>query len=108
MTDVLDLHNWMVKHLDEHPLFKRLTDEDLKDDPCIPCVMKDTEEGIKVIILSSQVARNNGSKYLACYVRIAQPKETWNGFEPFVSGEGKNVADGTAGAAEKDDDEDED
>jgi tRNA (guanine-N7-)-methyltransferase len=51
VTDVLDLHNWMVKHLDEHPLFKRLSDEDLKDDPCIPCVMKDTEEGIKVNII---------------------------------------------------------
>lgn len=24
ITDVLDLHQWMVKHLDEHPLFERV------------------------------------------------------------------------------------
>ena len=29
VTDVLDLHEWMVKHCDEHPLFVRLTDEEL-------------------------------------------------------------------------------
>ncbi len=28
-TDVLDLHQWMVKHLDEHPLFERLTQEEM-------------------------------------------------------------------------------
>lgn len=56
----MDLHEWMVKHLDEHPLFKRLDEESLSLDPCIPCVMQDTEEGKKV-------ARNSGSKYLACY-----------------------------------------
>lgn len=28
ITDVKDLHIWMVKHLDEHPLFERLTDEE--------------------------------------------------------------------------------
>jgi Putative methyltransferase len=29
ITDVLDLHQWMVKHLDAHPLFVRIPDEDL-------------------------------------------------------------------------------
>ena len=29
ITDVHDLHLWMVKHLDEHPLFERLTDQEL-------------------------------------------------------------------------------
>lgn len=48
--DVKALHEWMVKHLDEHPLFERLTDQDLKDDACIPCVMQDTEEGKKVFL----------------------------------------------------------
>jgi tRNA (guanine-N7-)-methyltransferase len=28
VTDVEDLHHWMVKHLDAHPLFQRLTDEE--------------------------------------------------------------------------------
>lgn len=28
ITDVKDLHIWMVKHLDEHLLFEKLTDEE--------------------------------------------------------------------------------
>ena len=66
--------DFKVKHLDEHPLFKRLTDDELADDPCIPCVMQDTEEGKKV-------ERNSGQKYLACYVRTSGPTD-WDGFNP--------------------------
>lgn len=29
VTDVKDLHDWMVKHLDEHPLFERLSETEL-------------------------------------------------------------------------------
>lgn len=29
VTDVEDLHEWIVKHLSEHPLFVRLTDSEL-------------------------------------------------------------------------------
>ena len=29
ITDVLDLHLWMKKHLDEHPLFRRMTEDEL-------------------------------------------------------------------------------
>ena len=29
MTDVKDLHDWMVSHLTEFPLFERLSEEDL-------------------------------------------------------------------------------
>jgi hypothetical protein len=35
ITDVLDLHEWMVKHFAAHPLFERVPIEELKDDPCI-------------------------------------------------------------------------
>lgn len=28
ITDVKDLHEWMVKHLEEHPLFERISDEE--------------------------------------------------------------------------------
>ena len=28
ITDVKDLHEWMVKHLDAHPLFEKLSDEE--------------------------------------------------------------------------------
>lgn len=29
VTDVKDLHDWMVLHLENHPLFQRLTQEEL-------------------------------------------------------------------------------
>ncbi|KNC49336.1 tRNA (guanine-N(7)-)-methyltransferase [Thecamonas trahens ATCC 50062] len=63
VTDVLDLHQWMVEHLDAHPLFERIPDADVADDPCLVAAMTKTEEGIKV-------ARNSGDKYPAVYRRI--------------------------------------
>lgn len=63
VTDVLDLHEWMKEHLDAHPLFERVLDADLVDDPVIPCVMNRTEEGLKV-------EREGGSKYLAVFRRV--------------------------------------
>ncbi|KAL1920918.1 uncharacterized protein VTP21DRAFT_11553 [Calcarisporiella thermophila] len=66
ITDVKDLHEWMVKHLDGHPLFERLTDEECENDPVVPYVRTSTEEGKKV-------ERNKGDKFLACYRRIADP-----------------------------------
>ena len=82
VTDVHDLHLWMVKHLDEHPLFRRLEEKELEGDPCVRCVMEDTEEGKKV-------ARNEGDKYLACYVRLdpaqVKVKSSWTGFKPLGS-----------------------
>ena len=29
ITDVKDLHEWMVMHLEQHPLFQRLTQDEL-------------------------------------------------------------------------------
>ncbi|KAI8138936.1 guanine-N(7)--methyltransferase-like protein [Fennellomyces sp. T-0311] len=66
ITDVKDLHEWMVKHLDDHPLFERISDEECEKDPAVPHVRDATEEGKKV-------ARNQGDKYLACYRRIEDP-----------------------------------
>lgn len=65
-TDVRDLYEWMVKHLDMHPLFDRISDEELKADPVSECVLKSTEEGKKV-------ERNNGEKFMAAYRRLAHP-----------------------------------
>ncbi|ORY27527.1 guanine-N(7)--methyltransferase-like protein [Neocallimastix californiae] len=62
-TDVRELHEWMVEKCDAHPLFERIPDEELKDDPCINCILNETEEGKKV-------ARNNGDKHFAVYRRI--------------------------------------
>ncbi|KAJ3331008.1 tRNA (guanine-N(7)-)-methyltransferase (tRNA(m7G46)-methyltransferase) [Blyttiomyces sp. JEL0837] len=100
VTDVKDLHDWMVKHLDDHPLFVRLTQEELDRDPCIRCVMEETEEGKKV-------ARNEGSKYLMCYRRIADdPARVWNGFAPLKSSVDKGGDDDGNGAGGEGDDDD--
>lgn len=68
ITDVHDLHEWMVRHLDAFPLFKRIPDDDpsLKDDPCVDAVTYATEEGRKV-------ERNAGDKFFAAFVRVADP-----------------------------------
>lgn len=77
VTDVLDLHEWMVKHLDEHPLFERIDEAEYKSDPCVECVMKETEEGKKV-------ERNNGDKYFACFRRVCNEGSEWVGFDPIL------------------------
>jgi tRNA (guanine-N7-)-methyltransferase len=82
-TDVRDLHDWMVHHLQGHPLFERMTEEELKGDPCIPCVMQETEEGKKV-------ERNKGDKFLAVFKRIEAKQQDWNGFKKL---EGQKVFD---------------
>ncbi|KAK9326341.1 putative methyltransferase-domain-containing protein [Lipomyces orientalis] len=67
ITDVLDLHQWMVKHLEAHPLFKRLSKDWEDEDPCVKIMRKDTEEGKKV-------ERNKGDKWVACFVRLDDPE----------------------------------
>jgi tRNA (guanine-N7-)-methyltransferase len=63
ITDVQDLHEWMVKHLDEHPSVARVPLEELADDPAIECMTNGTNEGQKV-------SRLHGSKYPAVYRRV--------------------------------------
>ncbi|EMR09287.1 tRNA (guanine-N(7)-)-methyltransferase [Pneumocystis murina B123] len=63
ITDVEDLHHWMVAHLDYHPLFQRLSQQELHLDPCISVMTSQTEEAKKV-------SRNNGQKFIACYKRL--------------------------------------
>lgn len=67
ITDVLDLHQWQVEHLDKHPLFERIPDADLQTDPCFLAMHSATQEGQKV-------TRQHGSKYPAVYRRI-EPKQ---------------------------------
>ncbi|CCH45807.1 hypothetical protein BN7_5393 [Wickerhamomyces ciferrii] len=63
ITDVKDLHDWMVKHLDEHPLFERLDENFEKNDECVKIMFNSTEEGKKV-------ERNKGDKFFKCYKRL--------------------------------------
>jgi len=62
ITDVHELHLWMVQHLNEHPLFERVTEDELQNDVCYPIIMNGTEEGQKV-------SRLSGNKYPAVYRR---------------------------------------
>lgn len=68
ITDVEDLHKWMVLHLEEHPLFERLSKEWEEQDKCVSIMWNSTEEGQKV-------SRNKGSKWIACFRRLPTPEE---------------------------------
>ncbi|XP_069054965.1 tRNA (guanine-N(7)-)-methyltransferase [Lepisosteus oculatus] len=62
ITDVEDVHLWMVKHFTEHPLFEHVTPEELVDDVIIDRLGTCTEEGKKV-------QRNGGKNYMAVFRR---------------------------------------
>jgi tRNA (guanine-N7-)-methyltransferase len=66
ITDVPALHEWMVKHLEAHPLYERLSKEWEAHDVCVKTMTTETEEGKKV-------ERNKGSKYVACFRRLENP-----------------------------------
>ena len=53
ITDVEELHSWHVEKCDAHPCFVRVSEEELKGDPCVLAILEDTEE-------SKKVARMNG------------------------------------------------
>jgi tRNA (guanine-N7-)-methyltransferase len=66
ITDVKALHEWMVEHLQAHPSFERVGDEDVEADPCTGIMRTETEEGKKV-------DRNKGTKYVALFRRLEDP-----------------------------------
>lgn len=68
VTDVKDLYDWNVKHLDDHPLFERVSEEEIANDPIMPYVLNSSEE-------SKKVQRNKGQKYYAVYRRIEYKKK---------------------------------
>ncbi|XP_050680911.1 tRNA (guanine-N(7)-)-methyltransferase [Leptidea sinapis] len=63
ITDVEDLHHWIVSHFEEHSLFERVTQVELEKDLIIEKLFESTEEGQKV-------SRNKGDKFLAVFRRI--------------------------------------
>ncbi|XP_071870341.1 tRNA (guanine-N(7)-)-methyltransferase [Bombus fervidus] len=68
VTDVKDLHEWIVEHFREHPLFDDVSKEELDKDPIVEKLYESTEEGQKV-------TRNKGDKFLAVFKRIPDPFE---------------------------------
>lgn len=63
ITDVKDLYDWEENKLEEHRMFRRLSEEEVKNDICCQLIVNETEEGKKV-------TRNNGNKYLCAFERI--------------------------------------
>ncbi|XP_053986925.1 tRNA (guanine-N(7)-)-methyltransferase isoform X2 [Hylaeus anthracinus] len=66
VTDVKDLHEWIVQHFREHPLYDDVSKEELDADPIVEKLYESTEEGQKV-------TRNKGDKFLAVFKRIPDP-----------------------------------
>lgn len=66
ITDVEDLHEWMVQHLDAHPAFERIAKEEEEVDECVKVMLVETEEGKKV-------ERNKGQKFVALFRRLEDP-----------------------------------
>lgn len=62
VTDVKELHDWEVYHLEQHPMFERIPDEEVKGDPCIEFMTQGTDEAQKV-------ARNGGSVWYSVFRR---------------------------------------
>ncbi|KAH0565395.1 hypothetical protein GP486_001212 [Trichoglossum hirsutum] len=58
ITDVEDLHKWMVQHFDAHPSFERVSKEEQDADECVHVMKVETEEGKKV-------ERNEGDNFLS-------------------------------------------
>ncbi|KAM4700615.1 tRNA (guanine-N(7)-)-methyltransferase [Discoglossus pictus] len=63
ITDVEEVHEWMVKHFTEHPLFERVSKEKLEEDIIVDKLGTSTEEGKKV-------QRNKGQNFLAVFCRV--------------------------------------
>ncbi|XP_064408596.1 tRNA (guanine-N(7)-)-methyltransferase [Latimeria chalumnae] len=63
ITDVDEVHDWMVKHFTEHPLFERVSLEELKSDIILDRLGTCTEEGKKVL-------RNGGKNFTAVFRRV--------------------------------------
>lgn len=63
VTDVKDLHDWMVQHFTDHQLFEPVSDAEMESDPVSKIILDSTEEGKKV-------TRNKGDKYIKIFRRI--------------------------------------
>lgn len=63
VTDVKDLHEWMVTHLSAHSSFERITEAEEKSDILHDKLLNRSEEAQKV-------ERNQGEKFLAIFRRL--------------------------------------
>ena len=66
ITDVEDLHKWMLSHFIAHPSFNRVPEAEEEKNVCVQTMRVETEEGKKV-------ERNKGQKFVACFKRLEDP-----------------------------------
>ena len=66
ITDVEDLHDWMVGHFEAHGGFERVEGGEVEADECVEAMRVETEEGKKV-------ERNGGVKFVAVFRRVEDP-----------------------------------
>ncbi|RMD42174.1 hypothetical protein DV735_g2969, partial [Chaetothyriales sp. CBS 134920] len=73
ITDVEELHHWMVSHFEGRDedsgigdLFERVSEEENAADECVRIMSEETEEAKKV-------SRNKGRKFVAVYRRRLDP-----------------------------------
>ena len=66
ITDVEDLHEWMVARFAAHAAFERVGEAENARDVCVAAMSTETEEGKKV-------ARNGGEKFVALFRRVEDP-----------------------------------
>jgi tRNA (guanine-N7-)-methyltransferase len=66
ITDVEDLHLWMVERFEGHPSFERVREAEVEGDECVGVMREETEEGKKV-------GRNGGRKFVAVFRRVEDP-----------------------------------
>ncbi|XP_072214123.1 tRNA (guanine-N(7)-)-methyltransferase [Excalfactoria chinensis] len=67
ITDVLEVHQWMLQHFRAHPLFQEVPPDELAADPVLPLLASSTEEGRKV-------QRSGGAAFPAVFRRVAEPE----------------------------------
>jgi tRNA (guanine-N7-)-methyltransferase len=89
ITDVKELAEWHETKCDQHPLFRRLSEEECNEDPCVEAMKNETEEGKKVS--RSGGDNKKGEKYYCVYERIPdedmEPVTSENFFGPVVEEE---------------------
>jgi tRNA (guanine-N7-)-methyltransferase len=66
ITDVEELHGWMVDKMAAHASFERVGDEEMDADELVKLMSTKTEEAKKV-------ERNKGVKYVAAFRRLEEP-----------------------------------
>lgn len=67
VTDVEDLHRWHERQIDPHPLFRRVSDEELQSDPFFPVARHASEDAQKIVKSKSLTS------FYAVYQRISSP-----------------------------------